>query len=213
MSTTSPPKVAPAMPSTTTTKASNRESRDLHDPVSMTLSTLPKGRRTERRVRTRDGEIQTRMVLERVASDTTTSTTGDSSVFYTFKKLCYHEPNKGVSVFLATPTMSQEKPTPRLISCGPLVVIKIVQHPSKCTTRSADDPYKEIAAMQLLNNDQSHPNVIHLIDAMQDDDFVYMILPYLPGGDLFTKLQATATNGQALSEATAATYLKQVGQG
>ena len=46
-----------------------------------------------------------------------------------------------------------------------------------------EDPIKEVAAMQLIGND--HPNVLGPIEVLQDVDFLYTVMPYCSGGDLF----------------------------
>jgi len=56
------------------------------------------------------------------------------------------------------------------------------------------------------DDDSSH--VIRLVDAMQDDEFIYLVLPYMAGGDLFERVDSTNIKG--LSEATAASYLRQM---
>lgn len=49
--------------------------------------------------------------------------------------------------------------------------------------RQLEDPVKEIACMQLLGSD--HPNVLRVLEVLQDDDFLYSVMPYCSGGDLF----------------------------
>ena len=52
--------------------------------------------------------------------------------------------------------------------------------------RHLEDPIKEISAMQLMGN--YHPHVIGAIEVLQDDDFLYTVMPYLPNGDLYERL-------------------------
>lgn len=49
--------------------------------------------------------------------------------------------------------------------------------------RLLEDPVKEIAAMQLLGTD--HPHVLGSSEVLQDDDFLFSIMPFCRGGDLF----------------------------
>lgn len=49
--------------------------------------------------------------------------------------------------------------------------------------RLLEDPIKEVAAMQLVGS--GHPHVLGAIDVLQDGDFLYSIMPYCAGGDLF----------------------------
>lgn len=50
--------------------------------------------------------------------------------------------------------------------------------------RHLEDPVKEIAALNLIGN--SSPHVIGSIEVIQDDNFLYSIMPYCNGGDLYT---------------------------
>lgn len=49
--------------------------------------------------------------------------------------------------------------------------------------RLLEDPVKEVAAMQLLGT--SHPHVLGSSEVLQDGDFLYSVMPYCSGGDLF----------------------------
>lgn len=49
--------------------------------------------------------------------------------------------------------------------------------------RLLEDPIKEVAAMQLVGS--GHPHVLGADDVLQDGDFLYSIMPYCSGGDLF----------------------------
>lgn len=49
--------------------------------------------------------------------------------------------------------------------------------------RLLEDPVKEVAAMQLLGTD--NPNVLGSSDVLQDGDFLYSVMPFCRGGDLF----------------------------
>mmetsp|Transcript_19890 Transcript_19890/g.24553 ORF Transcript_19890/g.24553 Transcript_19890/m.24553 type:complete len:415 (+) Transcript_19890:420-1664(+) len=49
--------------------------------------------------------------------------------------------------------------------------------------RQLEDPVKEIACMQLLGSE--HPHVLRVMEVLQDDDFLYSVMPYCSGGDLF----------------------------
>ena len=49
--------------------------------------------------------------------------------------------------------------------------------------RLLEDPVKEVAALQLIG--ASHPHVLGSIDVMQDENYLYSIMPYCRGGDLF----------------------------
>ena len=49
--------------------------------------------------------------------------------------------------------------------------------------RLLEDPVKEVAAMQLLGT--SHPHVLWSLEVLQDGDFLYSVMPFCSGGDLF----------------------------
>lgn len=49
--------------------------------------------------------------------------------------------------------------------------------------RLLEDPVKEISAMQLIGGD--HPHVLGSREVLQDNDFLYGVMPYCSGGDLF----------------------------
>lgn len=49
--------------------------------------------------------------------------------------------------------------------------------------RLLEDPIKEVAAMQLVGS--GHPHVLGALDVLQDGDFLYSVMPYCAGGDLF----------------------------
>ena len=54
--------------------------------------------------------------------------------------------------------------------------------------RMLEDPVKEIAAMRLLggqNNDHRRHHVLGCLEVLQDDDFLYAVMPFCSGGDLF----------------------------
>lgn len=53
--------------------------------------------------------------------------------------------------------------------------------------RHLEDPIKEISTMQLLGN--YHPNVLGSFDVLQDENFLYTISRYLPGGELSARLE------------------------
>jgi serine/threonine protein kinase len=73
-------------------------------------------------------------------------------------------------------------------STDTLVVIKISEWYKIHSMRGRllEDPIKEIGALQLLGS--YHPHVQGARDALQDDDNLYAVMPYLPGGDLYGRL-------------------------
>lgn len=57
--------------------------------------------------------------------------------------------------------------------------------------RHPDDPEKEISAMQYLCQDEINPNVIHPLEALSDEDYLLLFMPYLGSGELLAKVQET----------------------
>jgi hypothetical protein len=53
--------------------------------------------------------------------------------------------------------------------------------------RHLEDPIKEISTLQLLGN--YHPHVLGAFDVLQDDNFLYTFTRYLPGGELYGRLE------------------------
>lgn len=68
---------------------------------------------------------------------------------------------------------------------GRHVAIKMVEwaRVHQARGRLLEDPVKEIAAMQLIGTE--HPHVLGSEEVLQDDDYLYSIMPYANGGDLF----------------------------
>ena len=79
--------------------------------------------------------------------------------------------------------------------------------------RHLEDPVKEIAALDFIGN--SSPYVIGSIEIVQDDNFLYSIMPYCNGGDLYTKAMneiASAESGR-LSEMQARRWFRHILKG
>ena len=52
--------------------------------------------------------------------------------------------------------------------------------------RHLEDPIKEVAAMQHVGN--YHPHVLGALEVLQDDEFLYNVMSFLPGGDLYGRV-------------------------
>lgn len=74
--------------------------------------------------------------------------------------------------------------------------------------RHAEDPLKEIAAMQLIGN--SHPNVMGTIDVLFDGENLNVVMPYCGSGDLFELLQESQNVGKGFSEGIARYWFRQI---
>lgn len=73
-----------------------------------------------------------------------------------------------------------------------------------------ENPLDEIAAMFLLSK-PGHDNVLEMLDFMMDDEYLYAVLPFLPGKDLYHRMKSRG--GKPLDEATARKYFKQIVNG
>jgi hypothetical protein len=58
--------------------------------------------------------------------------------------------------------------------------------------KNVDNPINELAALQLLGN--YHPNLISLVDALQNESHLFIVTPYIPGGDLSSRIIADMEN-------------------
>lgn len=52
-----------------------------------------------------------------------------------------------------------------------------------------EDPIKEVAAMQYVSKDGSHPHVMGVLDVLQDEEYLLMFMPFCSSGDLFSFVQ------------------------
>lgn len=90
-----------------------------------------------------------------------------------------------------------------------LVAIKIYirSRLSSYASRVQENPMREIAAMQyLVSNGFHHPNIVRLIECVQDEHRVYSVLEYYDGGELFDVVDEHG----ALSEPQAKVQFKHV---
>jgi serine/threonine protein kinase len=81
--------------------------------------------------------------------------------------------------------------------------------------RLLEDPVKEVAAMQLLGQmtQKNSPHVLTSIEVLQDGDFLYSVMPYCAGGDLFgVVVQHAEDNGGegGMTEPVARYWFRQI---
>ena len=79
--------------------------------------------------------------------------------------------------------------------------------------RLLEDPIKEVAAMQLLGEMQSSPHVLSSMEVLQDGEYLYSIMPYCAGGDLFGVVvqHAEESGGEGgMSEPAARYWFRQI---
>jgi serine/threonine protein kinase len=80
--------------------------------------------------------------------------------------------------------------------------------------RLLEDPVKEVAAMQLIGT--THPHVLGSSEVLQDGDFLYSVMPYCSGGDLFGVVveYAEESGGEGgMPEPVARYWFRQILQG
>jgi len=99
---------------------------------------------------------------------------------------------------------------------GTHVAIKMVEwiRVNQARGRLLEDPVKEVAAMQLIGTE--HPNVLGSQEVLQDDDFLFSIMPYARGGDLFGYVvkDTEARGGEGgMREPVARYWFKQILEG
>lgn len=74
--------------------------------------------------------------------------------------------------------------------------------------KHAEDPLKEIAAMQVIGN--AHRNVMGTIDVLFDGTNLDVIMPYCGSGDLFELLQESQATGTGFGEGRARFWFRQI---
>jgi serine/threonine protein kinase len=76
-------------------------------------------------------------------------------------------------------------------STGELVVIKASswERMRKVRGRNLEDPLKEASASQFVGN--YHPHIHGCSEALQDEDYLYLVMPHCSGGDLYSKIMGT----------------------
>jgi serine/threonine protein kinase len=52
-----------------------------------------------------------------------------------------------------------------------------------------EDPQKEVAAMQFVSRAGPHPNVMGVLDVLQDEEYLLLFMPFCSSGDLFGFVQ------------------------
>ena len=90
--------------------------------------------------------------------------------------------------------------------CDPLVhrAIKVYSKAKlrKVAHMSQEQPLNEISAMQLIH----HPNVLSPLECCHDSDYIYLIMEYCSGGELFDAV----LDNTRLDETTAKQYFQQI---
>ena len=122
----------------------------------------------------------------------------------------HHDPSSSSSSSATTTIVDDEGCQYKVMYPVSKVVIKVtdLNYVSK-RMGLVDNPYDEIAAMKTLQS-PGHPSVLQILDYMQDNDYLYMVLPYLPGNDLFERLMA---RDKPFDEGTARYIFRQILEG
>jgi len=96
---------------------------------------------------------------------------------------------------------------------GQHVAIKMIEWARVMQNRGRllEDPIKEIAAMQLIGTE--HPNVLGCMEVLQDDDYLYSIMPYARGGDLFGYVVNESRAEGGMEEPVARYWFRQILEG
>ncbi|KAL0538254.1 hypothetical protein IC582_027265 [Cucumis melo] len=87
---------------------------------------------------------------------------------------------------------------------GTVFAVKEI-HKKKLLPKVSDSLLREISILRTIN----HPNIIHLFEAIQTDDSIYLILEYCAGGDLWDYINR---HGK-VSEAVARDLMRQLASG
>lgn len=87
-------------------------------------------------------------------------------------------------------------------------VINLAKYRSLHGGTSLDNPINELAALQLLGN--YHPNIICLVDALQNDTHLFIVTPYISGGNLSSRIVAEIENNGRVHESQAKIWFQQL---
>ena len=88
--------------------------------------------------------------------------------------------------------------------------VKIMSWDKIRNIRHVEDPQKEISALQYLCRDGVHPNVLHPMDALHDDQYLLLFMPYCDSGDLFGFVAHAAQSGRLFPERIARFWFHQI---
>lgn len=139
------------------------------------------------RITTIMGHVEICVVLTKCASDQSSgdesSNSGDSS--YEEEEIVFQQTNRLVAV-----------------------KVNYSETMERLRNKHAEDPLKEIAAMQVIGNE--HPNVMGTIEVLFDGESLNVVMPYAGSGDLFQLLQESQMKAVGFPEPTARYWFKQI---
>jgi serine/threonine protein kinase len=64
-------------------------------------------------------------------------------------------------------------------------VVKVLSWQMIQELRHAEDPIKEVAALQYMGRAGKHPNIMCALDVLQDDEYLLVFMPYCSSGSLY----------------------------
>jgi len=91
------------------------------------------------------------------------------------------------------------------LETGARYAVKIIQKSAIKCNKDVETVKKEIQFMRMLD----HPNILRMIDTLEDQEKMYLVLEIAAGGDLFDKI----VNMGGFTEEVARTFFKQVMDG
>lgn len=65
-----------------------------------------------------------------------------------------------------------------------------------------DDPGVEISTMQLISHHGGHPHLLDLVDCVEDSMYIYLVLPFCAGGELFEVIENKGPMDEAEARVT-----------
>ncbi|CAM9413732.1 unnamed protein product, partial [Phaeothamnion confervicola] len=97
-----------------------------------------------------------------------------------------------------------------VVQHGQEVAVKVRSSKAKIRERRhAEDPVVEIATLQYLSSNGSHPNVLQVVEVVEDAATIFLITPFCKGGELFDIICSCGR----LEEAEARMYFLQLMHG
>ncbi|CAJ1954504.1 unnamed protein product [Cylindrotheca closterium] len=137
------------------------------------------------RITTIMGHVEICLVLTKCASDQSSGDDSSSDSSYEEEEIVFQRTNRLVAV-----------------------KVNYSETMERLRNKHAEDPLKEIAAMQVIGND--HPNVMGAIEVLFDGENLNVVMPYAGSGDLFQLLQESQQNCVGFPEPTARFWFKQI---
>jgi serine/threonine protein kinase len=122
------------------------------------------------------------------------------------------DPRVDACILLAT-WLERDPETQLMRDRGPVVLKARLWASAQASTAGPGKVPAELVALRRMSGGpgHGHPNVVRLLGAMHDEEYLFMILPHYGGGDLLTAIDAAG--GRGLGEEEACHVLVQIAQG